>query len=368
MTKSIDIPTKSVTARFNLIPWWKRAIPKPTIKRKAPMTVCIAAICETGTIIGASDRMMTSGDVEFEPDLDSIQKPDLPPQISRTFNANTKIYPITTSIVFMTAGDSGFQSEIIQDVIGVINQQVAHDKTRWISVKEMVDIYLNSYNEAKAKRAQQLVFAPYGLTKKEFLSQSGKISTQIVSEIIKKIEQFDSYFPQSHGIETIIAGIDLSLSPPAEAIASPHIYCVYNGDSVVCCDAVGFAAIGSGSRHAASQFMLAGHSPYSSSSETLLLTYLAKKRSEVAPGVGEGTDTFVLGPNLGTFAMFRNLPDLNMKEIERIYESVDLGQREAFRIGMAAVKKYIATVFEKRTTSQPQSSERAEQLPPENKS
>jgi hypothetical protein len=42
--------------------------------------------------------------------------------------------------------------------------------------------------------------------------------------------------------------------------------------------------------------MLAGHSPFSSSPETLLLTYLAKKRSEIAPGVGKGTDMFIIGP------------------------------------------------------------------------
>jgi hypothetical protein len=33
--------------------------------------------------------------------------------------------------------------------------------------------------------------------------------------------------------------------------------------------------------------------------ETFLLTYAAKKRAEVAPGVGEVTDMFVIGPLLG---------------------------------------------------------------------
>ena len=51
-------------------------------KRKVPMTVCIAAICDNNTtILGACDRMMTSGDVEFEPALDSLTPPAFPERV-----------------------------------------------------------------------------------------------------------------------------------------------------------------------------------------------------------------------------------------------------------------------------------------------
>jgi len=54
------------------------------------MTVCIAAVCEGNILIGASDRMLTSGDIQFQP-------------------PTTKIYTFTTSINVMTSGDAGFQ-------------------------------------------------------------------------------------------------------------------------------------------------------------------------------------------------------------------------------------------------------------------
>jgi hypothetical protein len=80
-----------------------------------------------------------------------------------------------------------------------------------------------------------------------------------------------------------------------------HIYVVHDND-IGCYDKIGFACIGSGSRHANSQFMLQGHTPASSLAETMLLGYLAKKRSEVAPGVGPDTDIFFFGPQLGSFS------------------------------------------------------------------
>lgn len=56
------------------------------------MTVCVAAISQSSTgtglmITGASDRMLTAGDIEFEPE-------------------QSKIQPLTNSIALMLAGDS----------------------------------------------------------------------------------------------------------------------------------------------------------------------------------------------------------------------------------------------------------------------
>jgi hypothetical protein len=81
--------------------------------------------------------------------------------------------------------------------------------------------------------------------------------------------------------------------------SGPHIYVVRNSD-VSCQDPVGFAAIGAGHWHAESQFMFAGHVRLRPFPETLLLVYSAKKRAEVAPGVGAETDMFMIGPVIGS--------------------------------------------------------------------
>jgi hypothetical protein len=57
------------------------------------MTVCIAARAER-IVIGATDRMLTAGDVQFEP------------------SAGSKIILLSSSIFMMTAGDAALQAEI----------------------------------------------------------------------------------------------------------------------------------------------------------------------------------------------------------------------------------------------------------------
>ena len=61
------------------------------------MTVCIAAICRTSEnqyiIIGASDRKVTAGDIQFEPPIQ-------------------KIYHFSSHIIALTAGDALAQKEV----------------------------------------------------------------------------------------------------------------------------------------------------------------------------------------------------------------------------------------------------------------
>ena len=62
------------------------------------MTVCVALLSDDKrSVVGISDQMVTAADIQFEP-----------PQ--------AKIFPITTSIVIMTAGDSSFNAEILAEV------------------------------------------------------------------------------------------------------------------------------------------------------------------------------------------------------------------------------------------------------------
>ena len=300
------------------------------------MTVCIAAICqEKATILGACDRMMTAGDIEFEPDLDSLNKPSDSPLI---YNTNAKIFQLTTSIVAMTAGDSGLQAEVIASTRAKVSERISAEPQKWLDVKDAVDFYLESYNKAKAKRVHDFVFAPLGLDANTFLSRQHELNANFILDVTKRLQRFESDFQDMHGADTIITGID----------TTPHIYRItksLNGNDATCCDSIGFAAIGSGARHAESQFMLSGHNPHSDRDETLLLTYLAKKRSEIAPGVGKGTDMFVIGPGLGSFAMLANIQDFNMKEIDSIYKKMEQEQAKRFQAAKEKTKQYIAAMF-----------------------
>jgi hypothetical protein len=68
--------------------------PKSLQKRREPLTICIAAIGGNGQVFGASDRMITSGDVEYVPNVtEEIRQLGVP----------LKVFAITNSIAVMTA-------------------------------------------------------------------------------------------------------------------------------------------------------------------------------------------------------------------------------------------------------------------------
>jgi hypothetical protein len=74
------------------------------------VTVCIAARSEN-TIVGASDRMLTAGDIQFEP------------------SAGTKIFGLSQSLFMMTAGDSAVQAEITQMVHAEVGGRIERENT-----------------------------------------------------------------------------------------------------------------------------------------------------------------------------------------------------------------------------------------------
>src|SRR5712671_4006238 len=120
--------------------------------------------------------MMTSGDIEFEPSLDLLPKEELPMPLKLQRNTNTKIFTVTTSIAVMTAGDAGIQAEILTDVYSEISKLLLKQPTRWIAVKEVVDIYVEAYNRAKSARARSMIYAPYGLDENSFIEKQAQMS------------------------------------------------------------------------------------------------------------------------------------------------------------------------------------------------
>src|SRR6266481_8114545 len=230
------------------------------------LTVCIAAIFEGTGVVGASDRMITSGDVEYEP-----------PQ--------TKLVTLTTSITAMIAGDAHFQTEIFMTVFDKVNAHVSANPNEWLSVKTVADWCYEAFQNLRSSRIEQMLLHPLGLDKNTFISRQNELQPQLAMKLASEMLNFDM-----PGIETIIAGVDPS---------GPHIFVVDN-KGVTARDSIGFAAIGIGYWHANSQFMFSEYARWKPMPEVLLLTYAAKRRAEVAPGVGEGTDMFMIGPNLGS--------------------------------------------------------------------
>lgn len=232
------------------------------------MTVCIAA--RSGDmIVAASDRMVTAGDVQFEP-------------------PRSKIIGMTNSIMVMTAGDASYTNMILRDVTLQVQEDLRNHPDAWMNVSAVVDHYVHFFNERRSQFAATALLAPLGLTRDTFLDRQQTMDPDIVRRLTNAMIDYTVA-----DCAVIIAGRDTQ---------GTHIYTVH-GTTVNAHDGIGFVSVGIGSRHADSQFMLNRHTWNGSISDTLLLAYVAKRRSEVAPGVGEGTDMAFVGPALGTLTI-----------------------------------------------------------------
>ncbi len=273
------------------------------------MTVCVAALCSGGNILGASDRMRTAGDVEFEPE-------------------SSKIYAITNSIALMIAGDSSLHMALIYGLNHWTTQRIKEKPTEWIPVSELAQKYHALYLEEKSRRAEARVLGPLGLTLDTFIQRQNQMAPSFISDLTREILNFE--MPP---IEAIVTGLDMS---------GAHVYVVTNSE-VTCRDDVGFAAIGVGYWHANSQFMFAGHHRAAPLPETLLLTYAAKRRAEVAPGVGVGTDMITIGPQVGSY---REIDKGIVDELKKIYKRTRLRTTSALKISNREVNEYVQKLRE----------------------
>ena len=254
-------------------------------QKVSPVTVCIAAR-SFGSLVGVSDRMLTSGDIQFEP------------------STTPKIMGVSNSIAVMQSGDAAFNGEIMSEVAHIIENRIEKNRSEWWLVKDVADLYVEHRNYAKRKRAEAALLSPLGLTLDNYRDELLKFGDSNAQQIMRDIINFDVPYTA-----VIVTGID-----PTGA----HIYVIDDGN-INCNDVIGFAAIGIGARHAESQFMLAKHSPSVPIVDTALLAYIAKRRSEVAPGVGEATDMFTAGPGLGTLSV---LPEATVAAFEKIYLNI----------------------------------------------
>lgn len=270
------------------------------------MTVCVAAITENGSIIGASDRMLTAGDVQFEPQ-------------------QSKIVAITRSIFAMIAGDAQIQSEVLQRINTEVSARLGSHPTRWLTVAEIAYAYSDAAGSIRNDRAERSVLRPLGLTYSSYISQQLQLSQPLAKQIASELINF-----QAAEISAIITGVDES---------GPHLFIVDYSD-VKCLDRVGFAAIGAGNWHAQSQFMFEGHTPQTPFPRALLLTYSAKKRAEVAPGVGRDTDMFCVwalgqSSDIGSHVIDR---------LEQIYQEMRVSEKEASRHANGRASQFVEEI------------------------
>jgi 20S proteasome alpha/beta subunit len=234
------------------------------------VTICIAGSCtwnyapvgqppQSGTcIIMVSDRMMTAGDVEYEP-------------------RQYKLASLTDNIQVLIAGDLSVHAQAVRETkkqIGALPSASVHNAAT---------IYGQAIQAVRRKLAEDTYLAPLGLNTDTFLAQAREMPVHLAEKLTMQLQEYD--------------GPDVAALVVSPEIEHSRIYVIDHRGSTHCFDDVGFAAVGSGAWHARSKLMQLGYVKFLPFVRAFGYIYAAKKAAEVAPGVGRKTDVHIVLQN-----------------------------------------------------------------------
>jgi hypothetical protein len=230
------------------------------------MTICIAAICQSGkSIVVAADRMYTS-----------------PPPLNVEFESDEpKIEAFAPGIVVLPAGSTAIVTEILDAAKAKLQGKTSP------AVPEAAEALRLAYGAVRLEKAEEQFALPlagqdfYNLrtTKGLTLAQYLQPQPGIYQAIVGQMSQYNL------GTELLVAGID---ARGAKIAAIGHPGMLY------WLDKLGYGAVGSGAIHALSTLNLSGQTRARDLYETMYWVYSAKEAAQVAPGVGRVTDLAVV--------------------------------------------------------------------------
>lgn len=266
------------------------------------MTICIVGICDppiNGTpmkAIAIADRMITAGDTEFE---------------QETFS---KIDKLAGNCVAVTAGSALAHTELF------VATRAKFAGTPTPPIAEIVQEVKDNYVKLRTCRAEERYFRPLGLTVASFLENQRSLDSTLVLRLSRQLE--DAVYGGGHvGLQIVIAGVDTT---------GAHIHCVFDPGTSESFNSIGYCSIGSGERHADSTLIINGYTSAMPLKKALYLMFEAKKRAEVAPGVGRiYTDVSIV-----TDTCIQNLGAEEVEKLQNLYsrrEELEISSREAIK-------------------------------------
>jgi hypothetical protein len=221
------------------------------------MTICIAALYENGKgCVFASDQMTTAHfPIGYEFENEEVKK-------------IIKVKE-TTVAYLLTAGDVLFANEVLE----AVRKDV---EAKGITATPIIaELFRYHYQNVRKQHIIRTELEPRGLTLDSFYQAHQRLVIQIVQLIDNA---FKTWNPRT---ELIIAGL-------GESCCS--IFSIVNPGDLFCHDAIGFMAVGSGAPHAVYSLIESGYKKSMDEQTVHKLVEKAKCRSEVAPGVGRGTE------------------------------------------------------------------------------
>ncbi len=230
---------------------------------RKPVTVCIAAICDSeNRIVTATDLMISTGETSGD---------DIGLKQQLVFHPDW---------ILMFAGDD---LSYITPICDLAEKSIDRDKP--VTVWDIEDILVSSYQDIRKKTCERRFLSPFGLNMESFLRDGKKIFTEAdFSSLMFQISRFDL------GCQFLVAGFHMRKK-------LPYIFTVSNPGSAEYYDKVGFWAIGSGQRSALSSLFFKEYNIFNKLNLAIYTVYEAKLMAEKALGVGRGTLMTILEPN-----------------------------------------------------------------------
>lgn len=224
------------------------------------MTVCIAALADDGKgLVLAADRMVTAGfPMAYEHEREDVEKMAM----------------IATNAAVLISGNIQWASEIIAKAKRELGGNPA-------TVEQIAEVVRKEYQGQRQMVIRQTVLEPRGLSLMDFYNMHQRLNAGVLAEIEGNLSQLNL------NVEFIVAGCTDTLH---------HIYTISHPGMTIVHDSIGHVCIGSGGSHATYHLIGSNYRKTLKTKDVLSLVEAAKKKAEVAPGVGEATVTRVFDP------------------------------------------------------------------------
>ena len=259
------------------------------------MTQLIGAICECGEkIVTVSDRMVSSGDMTLTFEQERM-----------------KVIQLTDNSVVLTAG-TAHQPDLIRDVQRKCQGQE--------SILGIAKILKQIYQEYRTQKVIDMILIPtlgiHGFD--EWHRKQKNLHDHIVLETSKNINHLGL------GLRLILAGID----------EEGHLITIHDPGDYTSFDNLSYCCEGIGTGHANAVFAFYRYSRKFSLSDAMYIAFEAKKRAEMAGGVGQKTDILIIDKESGA-------QKVNEETIERLEDIYDDREKQTKQAG---VDKRITTL------------------------
>ncbi len=221
------------------------------------MTQLVGAICDNGKrVITVSDRMVSTGDMTL-----SYERPRL------------KGVRISNKAVVMTAG-TVHEPELVR-----IGCEEAKGKDK---IQDIVDALIDVYHRIREKYVVDEVLRPEGIKSLgEWHELQSKLHDAIVIRMDRQITEYDL------SLYMLLAGYD----------TEGHLIRIENPGTCSSYDNLSYCCVGIGNRHADTIFAYHKYSREFALNEAIYIAFEAKKRAEMAGGVGPSTDILIIDQN-----------------------------------------------------------------------